>query len=430
MPLLGASTRHYKAYGKRNTNVVNRTAALPAAWASESDESDESDEAAPAVTTRNPATRPPKQARVSPNQDAAKENAGATTRRRRESLRATAAVKVQESTAEGPPPPQHRRRAPLAPKSAPRPLCSEPPDSRTESSSSEPVVGVGLPKRKSLARNRHRRVVVVADEEASDSARSSFAVTPPASPSPVVSDLSCESTPAGPNSPVRSERLAPLPLLKGDRSRTRFADGTTAAVIATDTQVEEEARASEIESRQETFALRRRSRRSTAAATSSSSASSSSSRSSASNPRRLPAPTAHPVPRELAPLLPHLLSPTVYNFTSFVSAPLSPLASVSTAARTASAWWTKIGEASYSEVFATAAAQRDSAADDDDVVVVKVIPIADPRTRRVESARATADDDDELPFLSDWSAVEREIVTSRALGGPNSAVPGFVRFRG
>ncbi|GAA5866226.1 hypothetical protein JCM3774_004125 [Rhodotorula dairenensis] len=473
-PLLGASTRHYKAYGKRNTNVVNRTASLTSrkepAWAVESDSSQDDDDRddrecavtaarrsrvnqtqLKAVSAAGPggksAARPRKSARPSPaaaavGQEDAKENAGASTGRTRDTDKKKHVVVVQKSRATSVPP--SRRRAPLGPKGgaadkvAPHPVCSKTPELSTDSSSSDPVV-VGPPKR-NLARNYKRVVVVEEEEESSDS---SFA-TPPGSPSPVVSDLSFELAAAEHDSSARLE-------IADDQGRARFEDDSliaqssrsatdTAAAVADTDKNHSEGRTEE-EDDEEGFAVRRRSRRSTAAKTSSSSR-----HSSGSTPRRLPSPTAHPVAPQLSSLLPHLLSPTVYNFTSFVSAPPSPLASVSTAARTAAAWWTKVGEASYSEVFATAAERnrdhthenlslRSAAADE--VVVVKVIPIADPRNEAPASGAPTDDDNDDdddddegLPFLSDWSAVEREIVTSRALGGPDGAVPGFVRFRG
>ena len=443
MPVLGASTRHYRAYGKRTTNVVNKRASLgEPAWAIESDsddsDSDDSRPARPATTLakQRPEKSAPvvvadvvqKQALSKPKQNSKTAATAAAAEQAKENLVVTSARppakatnKPDKSALQSP-----RRRAPLGPKRTvqkqqqladPHPAChDEPgePDSSTDSSS--PVIAA--PKR----RTARKRVVVV--ESASDSSVS-FA-TPPGTPSPVVSDLSFESSSSSIQADSSLSSSTPASLVQ-EPAKVVFADESAAERVP-EKDVDESSSAA-----RDDFATRRRSRRSTAAATTTSSSSSSSTNSTSR--RRLPSPSVHPVPTELGPLLPHLLSPTIYNFTSFVSAPLAPLASVSTATRrsASAAWWTKIGEASYSEVFATAAEEEDGGGRGrDEVVVVKVIPIADPRPPRGGGASTTSctAGEEELPFLSDWSAIQREIVTSRALGGQDTAVPGFVRFKG
>lgn len=102
------------------------------------------------------------------------------------------------------------------------------------------------------------------------------------------------------------------------------------------------------------------------------------------------------------------LAAQAYDFTSFVSHPPSPLQSA-TATRHRQPVWTKIGEASYSEVFKCGD------------TVVKIIPV---------TAAAAADvDETDMPYMSDLESVGKEIRLSRLLGG-EQALDGFVRFRG
>lgn len=434
MPVLGASTRHYRAYGKRTTNVVNKRANLgEPAWAIESDSDDSSEDddrpASPATLARQRAeksapvvgdavrkpalTKPKKTATTAAASEEAKENLVITSGLSGKAT--TKAASTDKSALQSP-----RRRGPLGPKRTvhkqqladPRPARhDQPEDADSSTDSSSPVLAA------SKRRTARKRVVVV--ESASDSSSVSFA-TPPGTPSPVVSDLSFdESSSSSVQADSSLSGSTPSSLVQ-EPSNVIFADESAAERVP-EKDVDETSSAA-----RDDFATRRRSRRSTAAATTTNNCSTNS-----ALRRRLPSPSVHPVPTELAPLLPHLLSPTIYNFTSFVSAPLAPLASVSTATRSASAaWWTKIGEASYSEVFATAAEEEDGGGRDE-IVVVKVIPIADPRPPpRRRGGASTSCGAEELPFLSDWSAIQREIVTSRALGGQDTAVPGFVRYKG
>ncbi|BGP21844.1 other/Haspin protein kinase [Rhodotorula toruloides] len=127
-------------------------------------------------------------------------------------------------------------------------------------------------------------------------------------------------------------------------------------------------------------------------------------------PRRLPSASTHPAPTAIAPLLPLLLCPTIFSFTSFISSPPSPPFSSAPFPL-----WRKIGEASFSEVFVTDAGRGED-------LVVKIIPVApaDPTMAKAE---------EELPYVSDWEAVMREIEVSRALGGEDG-LDGFVKFKG
>ncbi|BGO96830.1 Other/Haspin protein kinase [Rhodotorula toruloides ATCC 204091] len=134
---------------------------------------------------------------------------------------------------------------------------------------------------------------------------------------------------------------------------------------------------------------------------------------SALSPRRLPSPSTHPTSSAIAPLFPHLLHPTIFSFTSFISSPPSPPFSSAPFPL-----WRKIGEASYSEVFVT-----DAGGGED--LVVKIIPVAPADS----PARAPLENRDELPYMSDWEAVMREIEVSRALGGEDG-LDGFVKFEG
>ncbi|GAA5842371.1 hypothetical protein JCM9279_005365 [Rhodotorula babjevae] len=138
--------------------------------------------------------------------------------------------------------------------------------------------------------------------------------------------------------------------------------------------------------------------------------------------------TSRPAPRsagrfppQLATLQPSLLSPTLFSFSSFVASPPAPFAA--TRSGTA-APWRKIGEASYSEVFATA----DHAGAE---MVVKIIPVAAPsRTRAGAGCDGALRSDAPLPFVSSCEAVRREIEVSGVLGGQEGGLEGFVRFRG
>ncbi|GJN91813.1 hypothetical protein Rhopal_004836-T1 [Rhodotorula paludigena] len=132
--------------------------------------------------------------------------------------------------------------------------------------------------------------------------------------------------------------------------------------------------------------------------------------------------SSHALPPSFSPLLPHLLHPAALTFASLFSAPPLPFAQpcATSGALATSAEWRKIGEASYSEVFATTDAHGDE-------LVVKVIPIASPRS---DDAGARAQETEAMPFMSECEAVRREIEVSRAMGGEEGGVEGFVRFKG
>ncbi|BGP29047.1 hypothetical protein JCM10296v2_000783 [Rhodotorula toruloides] len=137
-------------------------------------------------------------------------------------------------------------------------------------------------------------------------------------------------------------------------------------------------------------------------------------RPSALPPRRLPSPSTHPSPAAIIPLFPHLLHPTIFSFTSLISSPPSPPFSSAPFPL-----WRKIGEASYSEVFVMDAGEGED-------LVVKIIPVA---PADATSAKASLQKGEELPYMSDWAAVMREIEVSRALGGEDG-LKGFVNFKG
>lgn len=428
MPVLGGSTRHYKAYGKRSTNIVNRRADLAEPdWArSDSDDSDDEDqgtrerastaassnsnvkaEGASKPHNRSPfeivldAPAPKDAPRRRPAKGDDKENSSdlpaavpslsKTSRIKAGAQCAGSGDEVTRSEKAGPagakkrPALLEKQLPSFSSSSAVRPL--KPTRQADADISWSPVVA---PRR---AKAPPRVVSLSSSSEASG--RSVSFMTPPRTPSPIVSDLSS---------------LGEEPSFEDDLAALSARRGSGASVATS-----KEAAAAPVAAEGTAFLARRRSRRSTAASVSASTSSSS------IPSRRLPSPTSHPVPPQLAPLLPHLLSSTIYNFTSFVSSPLAPLAS-----NTAANWWTKVGEASYSEVFATAA--QSVRGGGGGTVVVKIIPIANPALSG--KANEADEDEEELPFMSDWTAVQREIQTSRTLGGEATAVPGFVRYLG
>lgn len=132
--------------------------------------------------------------------------------------------------------------------------------------------------------------------------------------------------------------------------------------------------------------------------------------------------SCHTFPSLLSPLLSSssntLSAP--YDFSSFVRAPPAPFAACSFASP---ATWRKIGEASYSEVFS-------SVGEDGEEMVIKVIPVA---ARELAKGEEVEDGlDEEMPYMSDWSSVTREIAVSGLVGGATAeeGVSGFVGFRG
>lgn len=102
-----------------------------------------------------------------------------------------------------------------------------------------------------------------------------------------------------------------------------------------------------------------------------------------------------------------------FDFAEFVSSPPAPLASSPTP-------WRKIGEASYSEVFSAPSVGGEE-------LVVKIIPISPWAPGKAPKPSASAD---ELPFVSEWQSVEREVAISSLMGGGESRIDGFVPFKG
>lgn len=125
-------------------------------------------------------------------------------------------------------------------------------------------------------------------------------------------------------------------------------------------------------------------------------------------------PSSHGFPALLDPLLSATNQSHPLDFTSFISSPPSPFSPTTSISRAASRW-TKIGEASYSEVF-----EREG-------IVVKIIPVAG---KEVDELEGSAEEEAEVPYSSDWASVEREIEISKLVGGEEDAVEGFVEFKG
>ncbi|SCZ91050.1 BZ3500_MvSof-1268-A1-R1_Chr1-3g02513 [Microbotryum saponariae] len=124
--------------------------------------------------------------------------------------------------------------------------------------------------------------------------------------------------------------------------------------------------------------------------------------------------TTSTYPSFLKELMSITASPVPYDFTSFVSSPPSPF-SISAGTK-----WTKIGEASYSEVFA-------SEGEEGEQMVIKIIPVSN-----VEAATGVLDPNmgNHLPFVSDWTAVQREIWASALVGEGIHGIEGFVEYKG
>ncbi|GAA5955282.1 hypothetical protein JCM3765_003270 [Sporobolomyces pararoseus] len=134
--------------------------------------------------------------------------------------------------------------------------------------------------------------------------------------------------------------------------------------------------------------------------------------------RPFPALSPHAFPSILSPLLRSTFSPASvkpYDFSSFVTSPLSPFSLPSTEEKP----WRKVGEASYSEVFSTFDEKGEE-------VVIKIIPIASINPTREQLG------EEDMPDASDWKSVKREIEISECLGGETSEkkLEGFVKFRG
>lgn len=125
--------------------------------------------------------------------------------------------------------------------------------------------------------------------------------------------------------------------------------------------------------------------------------------------------SSHTFPEAFLPLLDASFNPSPLDFTSFVTSPPHPFTS------TASSTWRKIGEASYSEVFA-------ADGDNGEEMVIKIIPICVAPTSSEEGEEASEEED--MPYMSDWEAVSHEIEVSRLVGGEGQRLEGFVEFRG
>lgn len=124
--------------------------------------------------------------------------------------------------------------------------------------------------------------------------------------------------------------------------------------------------------------------------------------------RRLPDATTHIFPSVLASLLAASSSPIPFDFTSFVAHAPLPFSDLSS--------WKKIGEASYSEVFAAKDVNGEE-------MVIKIIPVS-----TGSDARIGGEEEDELPYSSEWESVLREIEIGKSVG-EGEGVEGFVKFR-
>ncbi|SCV68901.1 BQ2448_1022 [Microbotryum intermedium] len=124
--------------------------------------------------------------------------------------------------------------------------------------------------------------------------------------------------------------------------------------------------------------------------------------------------TTSAYPSFLNELMSITATPVPYDFTSFVTSPPSPF-SISAGTK-----WTKIGEASYSEVFA-------SEGEEGEQMVIKIIPVSN-----IEAAAGVPDPNmgNHLPFVSDWTAVQREIWASALVGEGDHGIEGFVEYKG
>ncbi|GAA5902216.1 hypothetical protein JCM5296_006630 [Sporobolomyces johnsonii] len=351
MPILGASTQHFRTYGKRKTNVINRRVPLggwdasplneaaaekgdkgKGRWSDSSSE-EESEEveqrAAPSKATTT--TKPPVAARRS--------NFSLVI----EVPRPLAASQDKENLAT-----RTRARPPTEKEKVVKPSTTKKAIAKVDlpSSDDEEIARSALrPKSAKFVRTKSRHTTVVRSESDESVA--------------LDSDLD----------------------LIEDRPSPTFADGSDDEELASCSSEEE-----------------------------------------LSSPLALPALSTLPFPPSLAPLLSLTLSPTStapFAFTSFLSSPPSPLSPSSSSSSPA---WRKIGEASYSEVFSTRSAGGEE-------MVVKIIPIA-PIDGGKQGEREN--DGEEMPYMSEWEAVGREIEVSRLLGGEKSegGLRGFVRFKG
>lgn len=480
MPILGGTTQHFRSYGKRKTNVTNKRAVL-GGWETspvKKDDSDSSDssssdeEVAPVVkkslgqekkvasmakaveivvelpVKKKTVAAPPPPAATQKKRstgplDAEKENSrpaaskvapSAATKGKGKAVNLPTAATVPSSPADAKPKPP--KRAPLTSKLAPRAQAkvrdappktkkatsrrpaTPPPAVETEYETEEEEVEVAPPppprqkKASTVTGARRKAVVPSSDEEEVEAAEQEARfvpetqfkdVLPPPSSSPISWPLSSapsrESTERLPQLSRRSSPARPT------KSVTRPSSSSPSSLHLTP-------------DRHRTSRYSRTSHSSFASRPSSSPLASPLPSPSFTASRPSPLPSPHPIPPSVLPLFPHLLSPQIFSFTSFLSLPPSPLAYFSSEA--ARAEWRKIGEASYSEVFETMG-------EDGGEVVLKIIPIV--------GEGGEGGEGEEMPYMSEADAVRREIEVSQLLGGGEAedigeGTGGFVRFKG
>ncbi|KAL8283760.1 hypothetical protein RQP46_005555 [Phenoliferia psychrophenolica] len=387
--MLTGTTKSYRSYGKRSTNTINvstskswlRSPDRVLSISSDSDsDSDSSSSSGDDLFAQPSLSRPPAKGKA------------------REA--ALAAIKAKRAA---PPPPAARRQSPNKAQLA---------DKENASSSSAIVAS---PRRPVFLKGRQRLIVhspaVVASKRATrvriaksstdstDSLRSPLkpkvygrrGATAAASKAPVIRDVTTDESDEG-EPPAIPEPFAPRASTRPTRSSKLSGPEV---ILISDEEVEEEV--DELESDEEYAPPSR------------------SSAPSPSPPRRAdPARTQHDFPPTLLPLLTQTLNSSPLDFTSFVAHPPAPFAA------TAGSAWTKLGEASYSEVFA-------SVGEDGETLVIKIIPVSASRT---QSDEVGASDVDELPFMSEAASVLRELEMGRMVGGDEFPVTGFVKFRG
>ena len=136
----------------------------------------------------------------------------------------------------------------------------------------------------------------------------------------------------------------------------------------------------------------------------------------------LPSPSTHPFDGGIAPLLSACDQAIPYSFASFVERAhrMVDLPGVSTGHEIEDrSYWSKLGEATYSEVFSVA---RSPDAPPEDGIVIKVIPM-----RRQSPLRSSKDPmPTEVPQESEWEDVWREVQLTRLLAMRENGGDGFV----
>lgn len=291
--MLGASTKHFKTYGKRKVNVVNKRVVL-------GDQNSNSN---------------------SNNNNNKVKSGGWSDSSSSDSEEEEQIIKEKPIVIEGnkkkPKIVVNRNR-----KNDPSQLDKENSTSSTESSSTSKTTG----SEKSLQMNRKKKqiesvVVVESSEESSDLANS-FQPRVPLKKKPVVTSREPQAKPIYTRVIESEEESEEVVEIMEERERIEeilfLEDDDTPAAV------EEEDSPDSVRSTESTKPS-----------------------------RPLPTLSPHPFPPVLSPLLQSTLSPTSlkpYDFTSFVNCPLSPFSLLSTDEDKP---WRKVGEASYSEVFST-----------------------------------------------------------------------------